>query len=831
MRQKEIRAIGIDLGTTNSAAAELTWNPASGTPPEVRVLEIEQPTREGVYSSPLVPSVVAVLDNSQVWVGEGAKRLRAFPTEYGLLFEKNLFYDTKNEMGLRKTYYRAPEAFNHASKIGGQILKFIAGEAAKQAAFGGSADGPDGPMAVTVPASFQLNQRRDTLQAARLAGLSLSDDDLLDEPTAALIDVLAGDASGSFIPDGRPALCVVFDFGGGTCDVSVVEVTRTANPDSAAAKDLLPAGLAGLAMSHLAVSRYHRLGGGDIDAAIVHEVLIPRLLAENGLNPLDLNFGQKKKGLEPQLLGKAEALKIALSSEISRLIKFGRYTPASDKSSVVVRQPAISCSLGSSSYALSDPSLSAADFERILVPFLDTDFLFARVTEYRLTQSIFAPLRDAIDRAGRDASEVGLCVMVGGSSLIPQVRDAVREFFPKARYVFSEDGLEAKLCVARGAAWNAAFKAKADAPLIRPVLHDGIVLVTQDGKLNPLIPSGTELPFPKDGAYLAERLRVPSAAGTQVRELRFEVVGERDRQHIFDEIWMLPDGVTPGDEIILEYRFTRGKQFDCQAHLAKRPSVHLEMTTENPLVNVANPNAIQVQIEKLEEDLRQRQGGSARERDTYVELARKYAELNQREKALDYLRTAQSRISRPDPAILNLQGIYFGELGDHNRAETAYIEADKAEPLWGGPLFNLALSLRKRGKHAESLRTLDLAIQRVEDPAPFLALKALVLESLGKSDESKAVASESIRLFGPPAVLDDWSLGWLMTAARAAANAEMLKRTEDELKKRRRSGKSAVSRDDVLRPAMTDDGRLTAGDGSDSLERPNLPRKPGKRNG
>ena len=807
MKQDRISALGIDLGTTNSSAAEITWDPASGNPPSVRVLEIEQPTREGVYSSPLVPSVVAILPDNQVWVGEGAKRLRAFPIDYGLSFEKNLFYDTKNEMGLRKTYYRAPEGFNHASKIAGKILHFMAGEAAKQGAVRESEEMPAGPMAVTVPASFQINQRRDTLQAARFAGLSLSDDDLLDEPTAALIDYFASGAQPLELPDKRPLLCVVFDFGGGTCDVSVVEISRPSGhrDEDAASSRLLPA-LSGLTMSHFAVSRYHRLGGGDIDAAIVHEILIPRLMSENGLDPLALQFAQKKKGLEPQLLGKAEALKIAISSEINRQIAFGRYDESTDKAAIVVRQPPLTCTFGpSASYRLSDPSLSAADFERILVPFLDTDFLFARVTEYRLTQSIFAPLRDAMDRAGKPAADVDLCLMVGGSSLIPQVRDALRAFFPKARHVFHEDGLEAKLCVARGAAWNAAYKSISGRPLIQPVLHDGIALVTSDGKLNPLIASGTQLPFPEDGSYLMEHLIVPPSERLPIRELRFEVVGERDRQHIYDEVWSLPGGVSPGDQIVLEYRLTRGKQFDCRAYLADRPSVYLEMTIDNPLVNIANPNSTQLKIEKIEEDLRHRQGGTAHDRGTYVELARMYAEINQREKALDYLRVAQSHISHPDFEILNLQGIYFDELGDHERAEKAYLDSNRAEPLWGGALFNLALSYRRRGLHAQALGTLDQALHRASDPGPFLGLKAITLESLGRPEESHAAAVESVRAFGPSVTLDDWSLGWMLTAAKMSGNDDVRKRAENETMKRRLAGKTGPSRDDVLRPAVLGD--------------------------
>ena len=109
---KPVRVLGIDLGTTNSAVAEVTWTP--GEPPKCRTLELDQPTREGIYTSPLVPSVVAILADHKIWVGEGAKRLRTRPQETNLIPEVNLFYETKNDMGLRKSYFRAAEPFNHA---------------------------------------------------------------------------------------------------------------------------------------------------------------------------------------------------------------------------------------------------------------------------------------------------------------------------------------------------------------------------------------------------------------------------------------------------------------------------------------------------------------------------------------------------------------------------------------------------------------------------------------------------------------------------------------------------------------------------------------------
>ena len=87
-------------------------------------------------------------------------------------------------MGLKRTYYRAPEPFNHASKIAGYILAFLKEGAEKVT------NNTYNHISVTVPASFQLNQRKDTLLSCQYAGLQLSDDDLLDEPTAALIDYI-----------------------------------------------------------------------------------------------------------------------------------------------------------------------------------------------------------------------------------------------------------------------------------------------------------------------------------------------------------------------------------------------------------------------------------------------------------------------------------------------------------------------------------------------------------------------------------------------------------------------------------------------------------------
>ena len=122
--RRPLRVIGIDLGTTNSAVAEILV-PASGADmPKARCLDIEQPTRQGPEFNTLVPSVLAFLDG-QVYVGAGAKDLRARTGDLRLERNRNIFWDCKNDIGVRRTYHKALVGFRSAKEIGGHLLKFL----------------------------------------------------------------------------------------------------------------------------------------------------------------------------------------------------------------------------------------------------------------------------------------------------------------------------------------------------------------------------------------------------------------------------------------------------------------------------------------------------------------------------------------------------------------------------------------------------------------------------------------------------------------------------------------------------------------------------------
>ncbi len=281
-----VRAVGIDLGTTNSTVAEAIWSgPEEFT---LRTLEIEQPTPAGMYTHVLVPSIVAI-DDGRLVIGEGAKRLRAKAGESNLELYRSIFWETKNHIGMRRTYNRAPEQFRSAREIAAHLLRFLHGASRNHHAL------PASRTVITVPASFQFNQRRDTLEAARLAGIDLQPGDLLDEPIAAFLDYLNTAGVASLGRSDSPHRLLVFDFGGGTCDIALFQFQ-------------VPADRGPLEVAPACVSRYYRLGGGDIDAAIVDEVLIPQLCRQNRIGKDALDYDMIDKFVMPALLGVAEAL-------------------------------------------------------------------------------------------------------------------------------------------------------------------------------------------------------------------------------------------------------------------------------------------------------------------------------------------------------------------------------------------------------------------------------------------------------------------------------------------------------------------------------------------
>jgi molecular chaperone DnaK (HSP70) len=779
---KPIRTIGIDLGTTNSTVAEAIFDPKNPDAIKVRCLDVDQVTEMGTDTDFLVPSVVT-LTGEKVWIGKGAKLLRSKMMERKLVRNKTVFYECKNEMGIRRIY-NATEDFQSPARISGHILKFLLRAAQEEN------DIPIQRTVVTVPASFQASQRNDTLEAARFAGIDIQGGDFLDEPIAAFIDYILSWGEKSLGEPGESKNLVVFDFGGGTCDVATFTIHV---PDRGEQ----------LKIATLSVSRYHRLGGGDIDLTIFHEVLIPQIIEQNNLQKNDLTFDDKHLVLAPTFLSVAEALKIGLCMEIATLKQFGKYDGA-DKNEIYSQLNQIFPSPRSPlqleeglAITLSSPRLTAKQFEKVLEPFLDEDYLYAREDQYRMTCSIFAPLEDAVDRSGLKISDIDYVLLFGGSCLIPHVVEAVETFFNGAKLLSFPDKTSIQTAVARGAAYHSLALGLFQRGLVEPVCNEDICIRTKAG-LSELIPRRAPVPYPDEENWAENRtLVVPETRFGEILPLRVEIVDSEERQ-LFCKVWNITSLVNKDDPIVLQYRMDENQVLHLRMYLAKDKSMGVfEESIENPLTIVVNPEPKRLKILEIEDELQKRKAMPKDLRIQKMEMAADlYKELGDKEKALAILKRVLKGRNGKDVETLNKMGILCGSMGDYKRQVKFYKEAARVSS-WSGSLFNLALAQREHDETANAVESVNIAIGR-ERSAPYLVLRAMLAEDENDNKTREKSLEKAFKSFKSVSTLSDWELYWYRKAANMAGDEEKINKVKEEERRRRRTGEPVPLDDSVL---------------------------------
>lgn len=771
------RVLGIDLGTTNSTVAEWVLPSTQANASEPKCISVDQPTMQGRYSHILLPSIVAIYEG-KTWVGQGAKLLRS---SAGLEEYKNLFIECKNDMGTKRTYHRAPTGFRSAKAIASSILSFLSHAATEDDKTTITS------TVVTVPASFQAAQRSDTVDAAQRAGIELGQNGLLDEPMAAFLAYVCDESLNSTAEDTfkdltRPQNTVVFDFGGGTCDVAVLTLGQSSE--------------GALTVTPLSVSRYHRLGGGDIDRAIVHQVLLPQLMEQNKLDKFSLSFKEKRQFVQPAFLTIAEALKQNLCMEIDRLMRMGKWA-TSDKSQVMQKIPIVQeVAVQDRRLTLHRPQLSAAQFEEILKPFLSRDLLYPREDEYRLTCSIFAPISDALLRANLDPREINLCLLAGGSSLIPQVQEAVAQFFCRAKILKFSTRDDTQASVARGAAIHAMGLALYGKAPIQCVCHDDICFKTQSGPVV-LIPHGEVLPFPRNEYARRGGFAVPETDERGEAQIRVEIVAGREQRPLFTGIWNIEAPVRKGEALWLTYRYDENQVLHLEmSREGENNQKSFHAYVENPLTHVVNPNETRVKIDEIEEKLRTGQIPREQIGASLAEVAGLYRQLGQNEKALDYYSRAIQAEGEPSSGILNRMATCANDLGDRQRAEQLYAEAARVDP-WSGTYFNWSHAKEAWGETRQAFELVNRALEMDFDPA-YLVLKARLEQKLRNQPEADSLLEQAREGFGDPESLDLFGLSWLLTLARMVSDDQLIKQVNEIMARKKAENEHRVVRGGCL---------------------------------
>jgi molecular chaperone DnaK len=333
-------------------------------------------------------------------------------------------------------------------------------------------------LTVTVPASFESNQRKDLLASLKNAGIDQSFLSLVDEPNAAFIatvyDYLSSNPEFISSLQNQRRNVLVYDFGAGTCDVSLLGVELVAG-SKANCFELL--------VSNIALSRFMALGGDDIDKWIAENILLKQI-REQVTDKFTAT--ERDELIVPWLASTAEQLKMVASQRVGELLRQG-LQPENDDAELV-GNPTSEISVNDVVYKLVAPTITTNQFMGAINAFRKNPTIGS---EQKPT--LTAPIENVLSKSRIPSSDIDYVLFIGGSSQNAMVRKVVMDLFTGQKAVaLVPENLQEQ--VSRGAAIHSMLKWHSGIDVIKPIVSENVYVVTRGGGLKLLVPQGTQAP-------------------------------------------------------------------------------------------------------------------------------------------------------------------------------------------------------------------------------------------------------------------------------------------------------------------------------------------------
>lgn len=669
--------VGIDFGTSTTVVSIASREDGEN---KIKTLPIKltQVLEDGtMYQSEKLPSVIAWY-NGKLLVGEGASNLK-----YTLVKGKNIWFSFKMEIGedLGAKYYNSEVGDIEGIKIRNpkdcvriffMYLHMLIKKYCKENNLS-----EDVRYAVSIPASFEANQRKELLEALETNGMIVSKQSLIDEPNAAFISYVHDSEDSDhplLISPHYNSKVLVFDFGGGTCDISILEIGKSVN---------------GFYSKNVAISKFTKLGGDDVDRYITYKYIMPRFFEYNDCKASDFRT-KEKQFIATQLYKVAERLKILLCKKIANKMynleipDSLKYSDEQEQISVPVVVETLKGTLKMTNFFLRIKELT--DTMKV---FMNDSRISMQIKGQEDYNNIFMPIHSAIKKANIDKSEIDYVLLIGGSAQNPFIQESLKKTFEDSKILVPQD---LQTHVSKGAAIHSLLMNGFNKCIIQPITSEPILVITKDTHPRVIMPAGTTIP---SDTYIIEDL-VTSRDSQD--EIELPICVGNENKMLFNLKITLAAPCPVNTPVLLAIEINADKLLLAQASCMgiqcmiepQNPFANKEITTEERIVLVAERQA----------NLEAEQNNGIPTKNGLIKLRQAY------EKAGNSFRAAETYELQtelyPCSDNYNAIGVLYYTAGVIDKAIEFYERAYNNDPNSSYVNFNLGHSLINRDhKRAE----------------------------------------------------------------------------------------------------------------------------------
>ena len=400
--------VGIDFGTSTTVVSIAVMTNDGNF--NIKPLDIEAKDETGRRSSSqTTPTVIACIDNQPIFGGP-AERYK-----YNLIKDKNIWYSFKMELGENLGYKYSESVLGEdsafqvrnpkeATKFFFYWLKHQIDSAVSKLGFP-----MDLEYAVTIPASFEANQRKDLVEALKENDICIKDQVLIDEPNAAFLSYVFNSVNNHqriFVPEDENLNVLVFDYGAGTCDISILDIGKDWR---------------GIYSKNRAISKFDRCGGDDIDRFLAENYLLPQILQANGKKESDLRTKDRKKIID-RLKKPAELLKIKICETVALMSTKDGLSQLSYSDEVVTISQKINFETRIGRLILDNPGISYFQFNEAMKTFLSRTSSAVSKHGEDDYNSVFTNIQSALRKANMSHKDIDYVLLIGGSSYNPYLQ-------------------------------------------------------------------------------------------------------------------------------------------------------------------------------------------------------------------------------------------------------------------------------------------------------------------------------------------------------------------------------------------------------------------------